>query len=103
MKLKPWQIWTIAIIASLAVICGILYLTDYDQPALALIFGKYTVQDRVNQYGDAVKSRLAPDFAKAGVDYPPKKVVLLALKDERRVDLYAGPASDQLRLIHAYN
>jgi hypothetical protein len=49
-----------------------------------------TVADRVDQYGPAVRKRLAPDFERAGVAYPPKKLTLVGLKQESRMELWAS-------------
>ena len=49
----------------------------------------WTVEQRVAQYGSVVDARLQPDFARAGVSYPPKELTLVVLKAERRVELYA--------------
>ena len=64
--------------------------------------GKATVNDRVNQYGASVQSRLAPYFQKAGVLYPPRKVVLVGLKKERQLEVYAASDDGKLKFIRAY-
>jgi hypothetical protein len=54
--------------------------------------GRKNVADRVAQYGETVRLRLAPHFARTGVAYPPRKMTLVALKDERRLQVWvAGP------------
>jgi len=57
----------------------------------ALPFG--SVADRVEMFGPAVELRLKPDFDKAGVAWPPGRVLLLGIKDERRLELYASSDS----------
>jgi len=52
-----------------------------------------TVEQRVGQYAPRVEARLKPYFDRAGVSYPPGKITLVMLKQERRLDLYA---------VHAY-
>lgn len=47
-----------------------------------------TVEDRVAQYGAAVRARLAPSFKRAGVAYPPPAVTLIGLKAERRLEVW---------------
>jgi hypothetical protein len=44
----------------------------------------------VVRYGPAVRKRLAPAFRSAGVSYPPRKVVLAAIKGERALEVYAA-------------
>jgi hypothetical protein len=50
------------------------------------------IADRVEQYGPSSRARLAPYFAAAGAPYPPARFLLLGLKRERELQLYAaGP------------
>lgn len=63
----------------------------------------HTVESRLHQFGAAVEARLAPDFAAAGVPFPPRRVVLACFKSERIVQLYAGDATDgPARFIREY-
>lgn len=62
---------------------------------------KRTVSDRLAEFGSAARDRLKPQFQKVGVSFPPENVVLVALKDERILELYAG-AGTQKKLIHRY-
>ena len=64
--------------------------------------GRPTVGDRVEAYGPAAPPRLRQHFDAAAVEYPPSQVVFLGLKQERRLDVYAGPSQEALRLIHSY-
>lgn len=52
--------------------------------------GPYTVAQRVEQYGAAARQRWAPGFSAAGVSYPPRSVVLVGCKYERRLDVLAA-------------
>lgn len=61
-----------------------------------------TVEDRVRQFGEAVSHRLAGDLSAAGVPWPPRAVVLLAFKDERRIEVYAGVATEAVRYVRSY-
>lgn len=64
---------------------------------------RYTVADRLTQFGAAAEARMRLRFAAAGVAYPPKAVALLALKSERMLELHAqGATSDEWRLVHRY-
>lgn len=52
-----------------------------------------TIADRVEQYGRSARARLVPFFTAAHIPYPPARFILLALKRERELQLYAaGPA-----------
>lgn len=64
--------------------------------------GPYSVEDRVRQYGDAVRRRLEPDFRRAGVTYPPDELTLLAFKQERMLEVYAASKGGERRFIRAY-
>ena len=62
-----------------------------------------TVADRVQEFGAAVDSRLAPYFRANGVAYPPEQLVLVGLKKERRLEVYASAHRDrEMRFIRSY-
>ena len=63
----------------------------------------FSVYDRVVQYGPGASQRMAPYFRAAGVDYPPHTVLLVGLKWERRLELYAGNAPRELKFIRYYD
>ena len=66
------------------------------------IHGPRSVAERVEQYGGTVEARLKPDFANANVSYPPDKITLVILKQEKTVELYAQNAGATYRFIHSY-
>jgi hypothetical protein len=69
------------------------------------IYGPRSISERVQQYGTRVATRLRPDFAKAGVDYPPSQITLVILKQERLLGLYAQSpkaAGQPYRFIRSY-
>jgi hypothetical protein len=57
---------------------------------------------RVAEYGPAARDRLRPSFAVAGVPYPPARFLLLGLKRERELQLYASGAGQPLRFIQSF-
>lgn len=61
-----------------------------------------TVEDRLEQYGEAARRRLLPHFEAAGVPYPPARMTLVGLKSERRLELYAAAPRGELRFIRSY-
>ena len=71
-------------------------------PPADTIENGFSVYDRLVQYGYPARQRLAPYFRAAGVDYPPQTVVLVGLKWEKRVELYAGNSPDELKFIRYY-
>jgi hypothetical protein len=67
--------------------------------AIQIMRSKKTVEDRVKQYGDAVRTRLAPLFTNARVTYPPRRVTLVGIKDERMLQVWvSGDDGDWIHL-----
>ena len=90
MKMKRIHI----LLALLALaICAMPFRTKLRRPVVEVIQiakGKKTVSDRVEQFGAAVKERLAPEFEKIGVAYPPKDMILVGLKQENLLELWVS-------------
>ncbi len=76
--------------------------TAHALPPADSIENGFSVYDRVAQYGYRGRQRLAPYFRAAGVDYPPQTIVLVGLKREKRLELYAGNSPDKLKFIRYY-
>jgi murein L,D-transpeptidase YafK len=53
--------------------------------------------------GPQVDARLRPDFKAVGLAYPPERVLLMAFKQERRLDLLAGGKNGPLRLVRSFS
>lgn len=70
--------------------------------AIQILKGRKTVAERVAEFGTAVHSRLEPSFRKAGVGYPPKSMVLLGLKEERVLEVWANDGTGSLRHLKTY-
>jgi hypothetical protein len=70
--------------------------------AAAPLGAQPTIEDRVAQYGPAARARLRPYFAAAHVPYPPQRFVLLGLKRERELQLYAAGAGQEFTFIRAF-
>lgn len=51
--------------------------------------GARTVDEIVEHFGPYVDAQLKPYFARAGVPYPPRDVTFIALKEERRFEIWA--------------
>jgi hypothetical protein len=64
--------------------------------------GRATVEQRLAQYGPAARERLRPHFERAGVPYPPARVVLLGVKDEKTLHVFAAAPGGELRRITSY-
>ena len=63
---------------------------------------QHSIDDRLSQFGTAARTRLLAQFLRAGVPYPPARVVFLGLKDERRLDIYAAGHEGRLRHIGSH-
>ena len=64
-------------------------------------FAKRTVEDRLQEFGRAARERWQSSFQKVGVTYPPKRLIFVALKDQRVFEVYAGDEA-RLRLIRRF-
>ena len=49
-----------------------------------------TIQDRLEEFGTPVRARLAPYFQQAGVSYPPSRIAMVAIKQTRKLELWAA-------------
>lgn len=65
--------------------------------------GNKTITQRVDQYGREARGRLLPYFDKAGIPYPPDEIVLVGLKDEGKLEVWAGNDDGKLRHIRDYD
>ena len=60
--------------------------------------GKRTVADAVQEFGPAGEQRLAPYFERAGIAFPPESLTLIAIKDEKRLELWAEKDGAWIRI-----
>ncbi len=63
---------------------------------------QYSIDERLVEFGNAARSRLLPHFLRAGVAYPPTKVVLVGLKAERQLQLYSAGQDGRVKFIRNY-
>lgn len=61
--------------------------------------GGKTVAQRVTECGPRSRTRWTPYFTRAKVAYPPARVVLLGLKDEEALEVYAAAKGGPFRFI----
>ena len=66
------------------------------------ITSKYSVAQRLEQFGTAASQRLAPHFQQAGVAFPPTAITLLAFKDSKRLELYARDPQGAWQQVQTY-
>lgn len=78
------------------------HLQKYLAAGLQTAKGRKTVQDRLEQYGHTVQERLLPYFEAAKITYPPKQVVLVGLKHEKILEVWACGEENRFDLIRTY-
>jgi hypothetical protein len=61
-----------------------------------------TTEDRLQEFGEIVRARLAPRFEAAHVPFPPGAVTLIGLKQERTLQVYAAAPRGRFRYICSY-
>ncbi len=64
--------------------------------------GKNTLASIVSLYGDAARVRLKEKFEKKGVAYPPCALIMLGLKAEELLEIYAVDAAGKARYVTGY-
>ena len=64
--------------------------------------GKATVSDRLVQYGPTVQARWQPLFNKKSLAYPPQKLLLVGLKKEKQLQVYASDSSHTWTLLRSF-
>jgi murein L,D-transpeptidase YafK len=69
--------------------------------ALTASPGKRTVTDVLTQYGPGASERLRPHLEKAGMSAPPSELTLVALKEERQLEVW-GRHGSAWRWIRTY-
>jgi hypothetical protein len=63
---------------------------------------RFSVEQRLERHGPQARARLRPYVSAAGSTYPPVKLVLLALKQERRLEVYVGDAGGHAKFLRSY-
>lgn len=62
-----------------------------------------TIYDRLIEFSEPVRQRLTPYFQRAGVNYPPSRMAFVAIKETRRLELWAANEYEDLRFIREYD
>lgn len=103
MKQRHW--W----IALFGLCCALIAVFVYhpDQPPGGTILmqklrGKATTSDRLAEFGPTVSARWQPYFAAKHVAYPPHKLLLLGLKREKQLQVYAADDGQPWRFMRAF-
>jgi murein L,D-transpeptidase YafK len=59
-------------------------------PVVRQALQKKTIDEQISQYGSVARQRLFQRFRDRGVSYPPDRVTLVAIKDQRELQVYAA-------------
>ena len=107
MPASPTRTRPAVVVFGLLVCAGLIVFRASFRPAIPAppprsATGKRTVDDRVREYGEIVRQRLEPDFARAHVPYPPAALTLIGLKQEKTLQIYAADRDHPFRFIRAY-
>lgn len=65
------------------------------------IRGKQTLEQRIVAYGSTARDRFLPAFKGAGIKYPPKKLIFVGIKQEKKLEIYAAN-SGSFKYIKSY-
>lgn len=76
-------------VALLTMVVGYKYARAWRRPVYVSVTGQRTVSDVIRQIGAQAESRLKPRFDRAGVAYPPSRITLVGLKEEKQLELWA--------------
>ena len=71
-------------------------------PGYSFPSGARSIDDALYAFAPAALDQLKPYFRKASVAYPPREIVLIAIKDERKMELWARD-SGQFKFVRSYN
>jgi len=61
-----------------------------------------TIASRMEQVGETVRSRIEPLFARQRIPYPPEKLALVAVKDEKRLKIFAIDKTGDWQFVYQY-
>jgi hypothetical protein len=81
-------------------IFGVLMRTHSKPPSQGSI--EKTVPDRLQEYGQTVRARWKPYFEAKQVPYPPARLTLVGIKEEKRLEVYAAGDGGQMQFLRSY-
>jgi L,D-transpeptidase catalytic domain len=61
-----------------------------------------TIAERLEQYGASARARWLPYFKAAGIACPPRQLVLVGLKEEKVLQVYAASGTNGFRFVRSY-
>jgi hypothetical protein len=102
MKLRRIHLLIFLCVFALCAVAFRAHLAAQITNATHAMTGEKTVADRLAEFGDVVHARLGPRFREIDVTYPPKKLILVGLKQERRLELWVSDDSHEFRFLKTY-
>lgn len=98
------RLWVLVFVLLVAVCLIPLRRTLSDRVATVAQRGRgvYSVSKRVSEYKEAVQQRMGPDFKRAGVNWPPKRIILVGLKQKRLLEVWVTGEHQQFKLLKTY-
>jgi hypothetical protein len=63
---------------------------------------RFTVADRLRQFGPRARARWQPFFSASGVTYPPASAILAGFKQEKALSVYGAGENGQLCFLRSY-
>ena len=103
-KSKPWWILFLAVILALLV-CALPPEGRF-RTVLSAVFerfkGEKTTSDRLAEFGPAAHDRMAAYFQTAAIAYPPGKVTLVGLKDEKILEVWVSVGQKGFQFLRTY-
>ena len=100
--MNRWRTNLLVLVLAIAAFACLLYIRRNSVTVLQVDRNTKTVADRLEQFGPAVTQRLLPYFQSASVPCPPHKITLVALKDQKLLQLWASAHDSQFKLIRTY-
>jgi hypothetical protein len=102
MKLRRIHLFISLCIFALCAVAFRAHLAAQLTNATHTMTSEKTVADRLTEFGHVVHARLGPRFREIDVRYPPKKLVLVGLKQERQLELWVSEGSHHFRFLKSY-
>src|SRR5688572_4306783 len=104
--IRPMKPLVISAVIAIPLLAAVIFRREIIQAAhqssSIILCGESTIASRLAECGAAARARMQPHFEQAGIDYPPARVLMVGLKQDRRLELYAAKEDKQWRLIKSY-
>lgn len=71
-------------------------------PLVVKLVGKKTVAEVIAKHGPITEEQLSSHFLNVGLNYPPKKLALVAFKDTKVLEIWAAKPDSNYQLVKSY-